>query len=159
MKKSKYIFSIVCFVAWFLSIFVLFFNKPASSQKMVCSERTLALQSLKKNFNEELTERGVTEQGLVVSLAVAPNGKWTMLMTTNDNPYSHCIVASGKGWEQGSTASTGIAYSGNLVSIGFDDNGDWSMVVIQAVTNTIIPTIRGHAWERVINLNIQKQSL
>ena len=159
MKKSTIIFAVGCALVWIAVIFILFFNKPAYSQQLICSERTKVLKDLKKSFNEELTEQGVTEQGLLLSLAIAPNRKWTMLMVLKDNPYSYCIVASGTKWEQGETASTGIAYGGNLVSIGFDDHGDWSMIVIQAGTDRIVPAVRGHGWERLINLNIQKQSL
>jgi len=159
MKKSTIIFAIGCVLVWSVVIFILFFNKPAYSQQLVCSEKTKILNNLKDTFNEELTEQGVTEQGLLLSLTISPTRRWTMLMVRKENPYSYCVVASGIDWEQGETASTGIAYGGNLVSIGFDDYGDWSMIVIESKTNNIIPAIRGHAWERLINLNIQKQSL
>tara|TARA_R110002020_G_scaffold441425_2_gene652183 strand:+ start:655 stop:1134 length:480 start_codon:yes stop_codon:yes gene_type:complete len=159
MTNLKHTFFILLIPVLIVILLTLFSIRPTYSQQLICSERTKVLQNLKESFNEELSEQGVTDQGFLLSLAIAPDRKWTMLMVTKENPYSYCIVASGTKWEQGETASTGIAYGGNLVSIGFDDHGNWSMIVIQSQTDMIVPAVRGHGWERIINLNIQKQSL
>ena len=56
-------------------IFILIASSIATStqaQTMMCNERTTVLESLKVNFNEELTELGVAENGIVVAFTVSP---------------------------------------------------------------------------------------
>ena len=53
MKKSTIIFAVGCALVWIAVIFILFFNKPAYSQQLICSERTKVLKDLKKMIAEE----------------------------------------------------------------------------------------------------------
>ena len=157
IKNSSKIF--FCTVVWLLCIVALYINKPAQSQPIMCNERTTVLESLKVNFNEELTELGVTENGIVVAFTVSPKKTWTMLMIPTAKPYSYCILVTGSAWEQKKSTSTGLVTNGGLISIGIDDNSNWAMIMVDDISKQVIPLITGHAWDRLVDINIQKQAL
>jgi|TARA_R100000152_G_C6769219_1_gene194969 hypothetical protein len=159
MTVKKYSLIVLCTVIWCISIIALYAYKPVKAQTMMCNERTTVLESLKVNFNEELTELGVTENGIVVAFTVSPKKTWTMLMIPTAKPYSYCILVTGSAWEQKESTSTGLVTNGGLISIGIDDNSNWAMIMVDDISKQVIPLITGHAWDRLVDINIQKQAL
>tara|TARA_R100000234_G_scaffold114907_1_gene90434 strand:- start:140 stop:628 length:489 start_codon:yes stop_codon:yes gene_type:complete len=158
IKNSSKIF--FCTVVWLLCIVALYINKPAQSQPIMCNERTKVLESLKTTFNEELTEIGIGMNGIVVGITVSPKKTWTMVMIPKEKPYSYCVLITGSNWKQESTASTGLVQGGeSLLSIGFDEDQNWTLIVVDYKTKHVFPVFTGYAWDRIKNINIQEQSL
>lgn len=69
---------------------------PASAQGPQCAPREALLKSLKKNYNEAPSHRGVTRTGSLLEVFVSPTGSWTILVTIPGGPT--CLVSSGDGW-------------------------------------------------------------
>jgi len=130
------------------------------AQPLMCSERASLLSGLKENFNEVLTEQGLGSNGVLIGITVSPQKKWTLLMVPKHNPYSYCVVVSGSHWKQDPSASTGLLDGGNsLMSIGFDDDLNWTLIIVDYKTKEVYPVFDGYAWDRIKDINIQEQSL
>ena len=132
----------------------------AQAQQLMCGESTSFLSGLKENFNEVLTEQGLGSNGVLIGITVSPQKKWTLLMVPKHNPYSYCVVVSGSNWKQDPSASTGLLDGGNsLMSIGFDDDLNWTLIIVDYKTKEVYPVFDGYAWDRIKDINIQEQSL
>ena len=126
---------------------------------MVCSERTVVLEKFKKDFNEVPVEQGVQLGGVLIIILANETRNWTMFVSRTDNPYTYCSLMSGTHWTQNDKSSTGILSNGSVVAIGSDDEGAWSLVILNIMTGQPKEITRGTGWERLINLNIQSNSL
>ena len=126
---------------------------------MVCAERTVVLESFKKDFNEIPVEQGVEQEGVLVIVLANKQRNWTMFVSKINNPYTYCSLMSGTYWSQKEGSSTGILPNGSVVAIGSDDKGTWSLVILNIMTGQPKEITRGTGWERLINLNIQSNSL
>jgi len=144
-------------------IFILvasFLATSTQAQQLMCGERQSFLQGLKSSFGEILTEQGVGSNGVLIGITVNPQKKWSLLMVPKSNPYSYCIVISGSNWKQDPSASTGLLDGGNsLMSIGFDDDNNWTLIIVDYKSKEVYPVFDGHAWDRLKDINILEQSL
>jgi len=126
---------------------------------MVCAERTVVLESFKKDFNEIPVEQGVEQEGVLVIVLANKQRNWTMFVSKINNPYTYCSLMSGTEWSQKEGSSTGILPNGSVVAIGYSDNGDWSLVILNVLTGLPKQITTGTGWEQLINLNVQSNSL
>ncbi|MDH3235736.1 MAG: hypothetical protein OEQ29_19605 [Alphaproteobacteria bacterium] len=71
---------------------------PAFSAGMACHNRGTVKQHLSKNYKEKSIALGVANNGGVVELFTAKDGKtWTIVITLPTGPT--CLIAAGKDWE------------------------------------------------------------
>ncbi len=72
-------------------------RKERMSILAVCMERSLALKLLKKDYNEEVSSLGITNNGFLLELTLSPSkDTWTLLL---HKPYGDsCVVFSGENW-------------------------------------------------------------
>ncbi|MCC4240391.1 hypothetical protein [Thalassospira povalilytica] len=65
----------------------------------VCGDRSQVLASLANKYSEKPVAMGVTANGGVIEVIVAPDGMtWTILFTYPSGPS--CLVASGEAWQE-----------------------------------------------------------
>lgn len=65
----------------------------------VCAEREALLASLSREYSEAPQAVGLANNGNVVELLTAGDGRtWTLLMTRPDG--TSCVVAAGEAWDQ-----------------------------------------------------------
>ena len=65
----------------------------------VCGDRQKVLARLADKYSEEPVAIGVTANGGVIEVLVAPDGTtWTILFTYPSGPS--CLVASGEAWQE-----------------------------------------------------------
>ena len=126
---------------------------------MVFAERTVVLESFKKDFNEIPVEQGVEQEDVLVIVLANKQRNWTMFVSKINNPYTYCSLMSGTYWSQKEGSSTGILPNGSVVAIGYSDNGDWSLVILNVLTGLPKQITTGTGWEQLINLNVQSNSL
>lgn len=70
---------------------------PALAQH-VCATRADIVKSLQQEFQEAPSAMGMSDNGAVIEVLAARDGKtWTILMTTPDG--TSCVVATGEMWE------------------------------------------------------------
>jgi len=134
----------------------------ASHQKippMVCAERTGVLEKFKKDFNEIPIEQGVEQEGVLVIVLANKQRNWTMFVSKINSPYTYCSLMSGTHWSQNEGSSTGILPNGSVIAMGYSDNGDWSMVILNVLTGLPKQITTGTGWEQLIDLNVQSNSL
>ena len=100
------------------------------------------------------------DQGRVgVSMRVGMERRQTLLQLVISRS-SYCVLITGSNWKQESTASTGLVQGGeSLLSIGFDEDQNWTLIVVDYKTKQVFPVFTGYAWDRIKNINIQEQSL
>ena len=127
--------------------------------QMLCGERTSLLETFKKDFNEIPVEQGVQLGGVLIIILANETRNWTMFVSRTDSPYTYCSLMSGTHWTQNDASSTGILSNGSVIAIGSDDKGTWSLVILNIMTGQPKEITRGTGWERLINLNIQSNSL
>jgi len=71
---------------------------PAFGAGMACHNRGTVKQHLAKNYKEKSIALGVANNGGVVELFTAKDGKtWTIVITMPSGPT--CLIAAGKDWE------------------------------------------------------------
>lgn len=64
-----------------------------------CHSRKAIMQHLAKNYQERSIALGVANNGGVVELFIAKEGKtWTLIITLPSGPT--CLLAAGKDWEK-----------------------------------------------------------
>lgn len=69
---------------------------PAAAQS-VCFSRAQAIENLKSEYGENISARGISNDGKVMyELLTSESGSWTLLMTHADGPT--CMVGSGEAW-------------------------------------------------------------
>ena len=72
-------------------------SQPVSAQH-VCATRTDIVKSLQQEYQEAPSAMGMSDNGAVIEVLSARDGKtWTILMTTPDG--TSCVVATGEMWE------------------------------------------------------------
>ena len=130
-----------------------------NAPRMMCKDRAYVLETFKKEFNEIPVEQGVEASGVLFLILANKNRNWTMFFTKLDNPYIYCSLMSGTNWSQNEGSSTGILPNGSVIAIGYVDNGDWSLVILNVATGLPKQITTGTGWEQLINLNIQTNSL
>lgn len=70
----------------------------AEPAQYVCAERESLLSSLAREYREAPSAIGVANNGSLIELLTANDGKtWTLLMTRPDG--TSCVLAAGEGWE------------------------------------------------------------
>ena len=71
---------------------------PSVAAQPACYTRKAVKQHLSKNFQERSMALGVANNGGVVELFTAKDGKtWTLVITLPHGPT--CLLAAGKDWE------------------------------------------------------------
>ncbi len=84
---------------------ILFLSATSANAQQVCASRDRAVVQLEKQFEENVSGRGLTLNGKkMFELFISEKGSWTMLIS--DPQGRSCIVASGEYW-QGITALIG----------------------------------------------------
>lgn len=70
---------------------------PEAEAQMTCSARKTVLDKLSERYQEEPVAAGITSNGGIVEVLVAPDGlTWTIIVSTPDG--TSCLLASGEGW-------------------------------------------------------------
>ena len=72
-------------------------DRPALAVSKVCGEREQLLERLEQRHDETPRALGLSADGAVVELLVAPDGGWTLLVTYPKKPT--CVVAVGEAWQ------------------------------------------------------------
>lgn len=62
-----------------------------------CGDRALLLERLEQRHHETRQALGLSADGGVLELLVAPDGGWTILVTYPKRPT--CVVAVGRSWQ------------------------------------------------------------
>jgi hypothetical protein len=84
--------------ALFAAVLTVIIASPALAQPMRCHTRQAVLEHLAKNYQEHTAELGVANNGGIVELFAAKDGKtWTIVITMPNGPT--CLLAAGKDWE------------------------------------------------------------
>jgi phage/plasmid primase-like uncharacterized protein len=66
--------------------------------QLVCAERNSILSSLSRQYSEAPTGMGISNNGVLLELLTAHDGKtWTLLLTRPDG--TSCVLAAGEGWQ------------------------------------------------------------
>ena len=92
-------------IASLIAASVLFLSATSANAQQVCAPRDRVVMQLKKQFEEEVSGRGLTVNGKkMIELFISEKGSWTMLIS--DPRGRSCVVASGEYW-QGITALVG----------------------------------------------------
>ena len=66
------------------------------AQGAVCKERGELLRELEDKFGEVVEHSAVAKTGKLVEWTVAPDGSWSMLVTSSDGRA--CLIWWGDGW-------------------------------------------------------------
>ncbi len=61
-----------------------------------CMDHTTILRLLAERHNERVVGRGITADGLLLEITIAPDGAFTVLVTVPEG--ATCVVAVGEGW-------------------------------------------------------------
>lgn len=70
----------------------------ATSADLICAQRTDLLGSLAREYSEAPRALGLANNGTVMELLSARDGRtWTLLMSRPDG--TSCVVAAGEAWE------------------------------------------------------------
>ena len=157
IKSIGAIFFLLCAIYTVIST-----PAKANHQKippLVCAERTVVLEKFKKDFNEVPVEQGIEKDGVLFVVLANQNRNWTVFVSEPNSPYTYCSVMGGTNWYQNSISSTGILPDGSVMAIGISEKGDWSMIVLNIKTGIPKEITTGTDWDRLINLNIQSNSL
>ena len=70
---------------------------PAQAQK-ACFARAQAIENLKEKYGEDISARGLSNDGKVMfELLTSATGSWTLLVTSAENGQT-CMVGTGDAW-------------------------------------------------------------
>ena len=136
--------------AWVTILIVVAYPNFTKAQGVICDERQKILEGLEKSFGEKITEQGV-DDGLLVIITVNYEGKWSFLMTPKNKPNIFCVPATGTSWTQDSGSSKGVTYNGSILTINYEENGDWQMIYFDKHTGQMQKVTTGNGWERIIH--------
>lgn len=123
----------------------------AQANALSCGPRAAVLMAL-VHHGQSLAEHGVDgKSGVWVGVTVEPStSKWTFVMSPANQPKMLCIVGNGFKWTQSEANSTGILHDRSVISISFDEAGDWVLIFMQAgMAAAPKRSVAGHGWERV----------
>ena len=123
----------------------------SQANALQCGLRPAVLIALAHNA-QVLHEHGVDgKSGVYVGVTVDPStSKWTFVMSPAGQPQMLCIVGNGHTWAQSKANSTGILHDRSVISISFDEAGDWVLIFMRAgMAAAPQKSIGGHGWERV----------
>lgn len=123
----------------------------AQANALQCGQRNAVLMAL-AHHGQALAEHGVDGKSSVWVGVTVDRGtsKWTFVMSPAGQPRMLCIVGNGFKWKQSSKNSTGILHDRSVISISFDEAGDWVLIYMQAgIAAAPKQSIAGHGWERV----------
>lgn len=123
----------------------------AHANALQCGQRAAVLMALAHN-GQVLAEHGVDgKSNVYVGVTVDPGtSKWTFIMSPAGQPKMLCVVGNGFKWTQSEKNSTGILHDRSVISISFDQAGDWVLIFMQAgMAAPPKKSIAGHGWERV----------
>lgn len=81
---------------WILGIWLLVNSSSVLAQGAVCNERGKLLRELESKFGEVVEHSAVADNGKFVEWTVAPDGGWSMLVTTPNGRA--CMIWWGEGW-------------------------------------------------------------
>ena len=81
---------------WILVVWLLVSSSGAFAQEVLCEERREVLRQLEEKYGEVVEHSAVAGNGKLVEWTVAPDGTWSMLVTTSDGQA--CLVWHGDGW-------------------------------------------------------------
>jgi hypothetical protein len=76
----------------------------ARAETMTCGKRSDLLAHFQQSYHEVPNVLGLTTDGRLLEVIVAPSGSWTMLVTAPGGPS--CIVATGQDWQSVAPVST-----------------------------------------------------
>ena len=123
----------------------------SQANALQCGQRPAVLIALAHN-GQSLAEHGVDAKSSVwVGVTVEPGtSKWTFVMSPAGQPRMLCIVGNGFKWTQSEKNSTGILHDRSVISISWDEAGDWVLIYMEAgMAAPPKKSIAGHGWERV----------
>jgi len=123
----------------------------SQANALQCGPRAAVLIAL-AHHGQSLAEHGVDgKSGVWVGVTVDPGtSKWTFVMSPANQPKMLCIVGNGFKWKQSKKNSTGILHDRSVISISFDEAGDWILIYMQAgMAAPPKQSIAGHGWARV----------
>ena len=123
----------------------------SQANALQCGQRPAVLIALAHN-GQSLAEHGVDGASSVwVGVTVEPGtSKWTFVMSPAGQPRMLCIVGNGFKWTQSEKNSTGILHDRSVISISWDEAGDWVLIYMEAgMAAPPKKSIAGHGWERV----------
>lgn len=138
--------TITLLTAAFMAVFLC-----SQANALQCGQRAAVLMALAHN-GQSLAEHGVDAKSSVwVGVTVEPGtNEWTFVMSPARQPKMLCIVGNGFKWTQSEKNSTGILHDRSVISISFDEAGDWVLIFMQAgMAAAPKQSIAGHGWERV----------
>jgi hypothetical protein len=69
----------------------------APAEQIACGKRSDLLQHFQQAYHEGPSVIGLTHDGRLLEVVVAPSGTWTMLVTAPGGPA--CVVATGQDWQ------------------------------------------------------------
>lgn len=71
----------------------------AAHERTVCDPRDRMLDRLARGYQEHLAAAGVTSDGALLEVLIAPAGAtWSIILTYPERPT--CLVAAGEGWRR-----------------------------------------------------------
>jgi hypothetical protein len=73
-------------------------SNSALAGSPLCNERTVVLKTLEKDYGEKPIAFGITENGALVQLIAAKDGKTWTLVIHNPKGIS-CLMAAGETWK------------------------------------------------------------
>jgi hypothetical protein len=74
----------------------------AHAEEVACGKRSDLLAHFQEAYHEVPNVLGLTTDGRLLEVVVAPTGTWTMLVTVPGGPA--CVVATGQDWQSLATA-------------------------------------------------------
>ena len=87
----KIIFSLIATVSLFIST-------GSATAEQICVPRDRAVNQLEKQFQENVSGRGLTVNGRqMIELFVSETGSWTVL--ASDPAGFSCVIVSGESWQ------------------------------------------------------------
>jgi hypothetical protein len=122
----------------------------SQANALSCGPRTAVLAAL-SNLGETVAEQGVDQSGVWVAVTVDPSTlQWSFVMTPKGSPHFLCIVGTGSEWLQAPNASNGILYDGSLISISWNESGDWQLLYMESgLAEPPQVATNGSGWERL----------
>jgi hypothetical protein len=134
-------------VAAATALWAVFLCAPAAAQ--TCAPRDGLLRAL-NDYGERLIEHGVDSRSeTFVGVTASKASAWSFVMSPRGQPHVLCIVGTGTQWTMTQTSSYGLLADGSLVTIVFDDAGDWTLTYMPKGSATPQLTAGGHGWTRL----------
>ena len=129
-------------------------NSNPKVQQVVCGPSEFIIEGLEENFGEKIVEQGVdVDEHVLVVITASLKRTRTFFATPKGKPKVYCVLMTGTDWLQEEGSSKGIAHNDSIVTIIFDNHGNWQLLFFNTTTKAISNVTTGYGWERLIDLN------